>query len=59
MLCHKDRTFCPYYCQCNHGDSCSAALTKEVEEDSEKAGLPISQFAEKPNCFEEICGRGD
>lgn len=30
MICYRDMTYCPYYTDCAHGDSCHRALTQEV-----------------------------
>jgi len=49
MLCYKDMTFCSYYKECKDKD-CIRALTPEVEESARKFGLPISHFAERPDC---------
>ena len=49
MICYKDMTFCSYYKECERKD-CVRALTPEVVQAAEKFGLPICQFAEKPDC---------
>jgi len=51
MLCYRDMTFCPYL-ECDDKE-CYRRLTKEVGAAAIKAGLLISQFAEKPECFME------
>lgn len=53
MLCYKDKTFCPYCEDCKEGLGCHRALTHEVKKQAEYTGLPISQFAEKPDCYKE------
>ena len=58
MLCYHDKTWCPFYKECGQGDGCSRALTDEVKEDASKCwngrGLPIMEFASKPECFKEV-----
>ena len=53
MICYRDKTYCSYYKDCAHGDSCHRALTPEVVDAAERMELPICQFAERPKCFEE------
>ena len=58
MLCYHDKTWCPFHKECGQGNGCSRALTDEVKEDASKCwdgkGLPIMEFASKPECFKEI-----
>ena len=54
MLCFKDRTFCPFYDKCVYNKDCERALTPEIWEQAEKAGLPISRFAIIPECFVDV-----
>jgi hypothetical protein len=58
-MCYKDRTFCSYYKECNDGKECSRALTKKVQNNAKKLGLPISQFACKPDCWMEKQNKGE
>ena len=51
MLGYKDKTFCPFYTECEKGEGCSRVLTDEVWEDSKRIGLPVSQYTTKPSCF--------
>lgn len=61
MICYRDMTFCPFHEECGIGDACMRALTDEVIADAQKwwswfngsqtDGVPICQYAEKPNCF--------
>jgi hypothetical protein len=57
MICYRDRTFCPFYDECKHGETCPAALTPKVKEDAEKwwgkPDAPIAYYVDKPECFEE------
>ena len=53
MLCFRDKTFCGYWNDCEHGESCGSALTPGVVADAERSGLPISQFGGHPTCFDE------
>jgi len=58
MICFRDRTFCPFYEDCKYGLACPVALTPQVEEAARawwwEENPPISQYAEKPECFEKI-----
>lgn len=54
MLCYKDRTFCQHYESCAMGNTCERALTEKVATGAERVKLPISQFAEIPDCFQGI-----
>lgn len=51
MMCYRDRTFCSFK-DCANFNKCSRRLTEAVEKAAELLRLPISQFAEQPNCFE-------
>lgn len=54
MICYKDRTFCPFWTECKHGDQCPRALTQIIKDQAIKIGLPVMCFAEKPiDCYEE------
>jgi len=50
MLCYKDRTYCAFK-KCKLFDVCDVALTNTIQEEATAFGLPISQYAEKPDCF--------
>ena len=61
MICYKDMTFCPFYEGCIDRTKCGRAETPEIIEGAQKMGLPISVFAEKPECYKhriEIKERG-
>lgn len=51
MLCYRDMTYCDYV-DCSDL-KCSRRLTDAVEKAAELLKLPISQFAEKPDCFKD------
>lgn len=53
MMCYRDRIFCSFHEDCKDGKDCNRALTKEVEMDALRKELFISQFVDKPDCFEE------
>ena len=53
MLVYRDRTFCDFYKDCACGYNCNRALTDQVKKGAKKIGLPISLYANKPDCFEE------
>ncbi len=53
MLCFRDMTFCPYYCDCEKGSVCMRALTPSVEADAKTFGLDVCRFLERPECFVE------
>jgi len=54
MICYKDKTFCPYWATCMNGFNCDRALTDKIKEDAIKQEMLISQFAEQPECYQEI-----
>jgi len=49
MMCYQDKTFCPFLC-CAHED-CGRRLTSDIRARAGKAGMLISQFGEKPDCY--------
>ena len=49
MLCYRDVTFCNYS-DCTNL-KCTRRLTESVKRAAELLRLPISQFAEQPECF--------
>lgn len=53
MYCYKDRTFCTYYKECEDGDKCGRALTPDHIDAAEAYKIPVSTFAEKPDCFDK------
>jgi hypothetical protein len=57
MICYRDRTFCPFYTDCKHGDVCGRALTPEVRVAADiwwgKADAPIAVYMDKPECWTE------
>jgi hypothetical protein len=53
MICYRDRTFCGFYKDCKNSKACIIKLLPEVQEDADKFGLPIAQYAEKPNCHSD------
>ena len=50
MICYKDRTFCNFGCS---NKDCPRNLTDNMRKEAEEKGLPISQYVDKPDCFEE------
>jgi len=62
-MCYKDMTFCPFYESCSHGKKCKRALTQDVIDAAAKwfgkAGAPIAEFCEKPDCFNDRCHKTD
>lgn len=50
-LVYRDMTWCSYS-DCTDL-KCTRRLTQAVEQSAELLRLPISQFAEKPDCFKE------
>lgn len=57
-MSYRGMTFCSFYQDCTHGMTCRRSLTPEVLEGAQKwgaaFGAPISQFAEKPECWHAI-----
>ena len=49
MITYKDMTFCPFT-DCTK--DCFRKLNETIWEKARAIGLPISQFVEKPDCFE-------
>lgn len=49
-LAYRDMTFCRFS-DCADFDNCSRRLTESVKQAAELLRLPISQFAEQPECF--------
>lgn len=47
MMCYKDKTFCPFWANCQDADKCGRALTTHVEKEAEKAGLWIAKYMDK------------
>lgn len=50
MMCYRDMTFCPFFGDCTKRDTCHRPLTAEVIIAAQASGLPVSQYAEKPEC---------
>ena len=50
-MVYKDMTFCPFWEKCKKGKDCRRALTKELVNEAERYGLPISRFMDKPEKF--------
>ena len=53
MICYRDRCFCPFWRVCRKGKVCDRALTVKVTNSAIKAGLPIQQYSNFPDCFVE------
>ena len=59
MLSYRDKTWCPFYKSCSHGESCPRALTSTVIAKATKwrgnlnGPPPISTYVEKPKCWVE------
>jgi acetyl-CoA carboxylase alpha subunit len=49
-MCYRDMTFCGFK-DCAQFGPCARTLTGEVRVKSEKMGLPICQFVDRPDCF--------
>ena len=47
---YRDMTFCGFT-DCENFNKCGRRLTEAVEKAAELLRLPISQFAEQPECF--------
>jgi hypothetical protein len=61
MLCYKDKTFCPFWEQCEDGKDCNRALIETVKEEAkiffDRMNMPIliAQYTEPPeHCFKDI-----
>lgn len=51
MLCYRDITFCPYYMDCEEGNDCPRALKPHIIGKAAEAGLEISVYLDRPECF--------
>jgi hypothetical protein len=60
---YMDRTFCPFYQECWHGEDCSAALTPQIRLEADKwwhefmhdgSEPHIFMFTSRPECFKEV-----
>lgn len=58
MISFRDKTFCPYWGDCEDGKDCPRALTEKVKQDAVKwwgsDEAPVSVYATPPHCFEEM-----
>jgi hypothetical protein len=54
MLCYRDMTFCPYYMDCEEGNDCPRALKPHIIGKAAEAGLEISAYLDRPECFAAI-----
>lgn len=50
-MSYKDKTFCAFYKDCADGLSCGRKLSDDIISGAKKAGLHISQFVDKPDCY--------
>jgi hypothetical protein len=54
VICYRDMTFCGYWRHCRKSlGSCGRELTDRVIADAKEFGLPVAQFAERPECFSQ------
>jgi len=51
MKCYKDRTYCGFSLICKTGCTCDRSLTQDIIDKAAKEKIPVSQFAEYPECF--------
>jgi len=51
MICYRDKTFCPFWKDCESGEKCKIKFTEQIEKDAEEFGLPVMVYTEKPECF--------
>ncbi len=49
-----DKTWCPFYATCQHGNECNSALTREQQERADGLKIHLSQFAFPPTCWKPI-----
>ena len=54
MISYRDMTFCTFYEDCKHAESCHRPLTPEVQARADLANLPIARFTNKPSCHKEV-----
>ena len=55
MICFRDKTWCSFSNCANFGP-CHRSLTQDVIDAAEISRLPISQFAEIPDCYQGETG---
>ena len=51
MSSYRDMTFCPFWKDCKSAYMCHRPLTAEVSLKAKEAGMPISMYAAKPECW--------
>ena len=54
MLFYRGITFCPYYMDCEEGNDCPRALKPHIIGKAAEAGLDISAYLDRPECFAAI-----
>jgi hypothetical protein len=58
MISFRDKTFCPFWGDCEDGIDCPRALTKQVQQEAIKwwgsDEAPISMYVTEPKCFKEM-----
>lgn len=53
MRCYKDRTYCGFR-DCKKFSKCVDALTDAVHLEANMRNMNISQYVEKPECYEQF-----
>ena len=48
QIFYMDKSFCPYWNNCQTGHNCKAALTEDVIKEAAKFRLPVQQMSQVP-----------
>jgi hypothetical protein len=51
---YRDKTFCGYWTKCVDCIGCHRAHTPTLGRMAVAAGMPVSVFLDKPNCFMQV-----
>ncbi len=54
MLNYKNRTFCPFWENCDRGDKCVNALKPGTRDAAQMAGQALSEYTEAPECYNGV-----
>jgi hypothetical protein len=54
MLTYKNQVFCKFWTTCQHGSTCTYALTDHIKELAKKCMLPINTYNFPYSCYKKI-----
>ena len=49
---YMNKTFCPFYEECENGEECKRALTPDIRIEAEREGAEVEEYDTEPVCFE-------